>query len=120
MAPIHPNRREFFRQSSLAALSLSVLRAQEAKSVIAETSFGKVRGVDNAGIKTFKGILYGRTRQASTGSCRPSIRQNGPACGMRSSMAIALPSAIRRLSRPAAALASRLRVCPPRARIVSY
>jgi para-nitrobenzyl esterase len=33
--------------------------AQEAKYVVADTSFGKVRGVDNQGIKTFKGIPYG-------------------------------------------------------------
>lgn len=38
---------------------LQYARAQRAAFVIAETSFGKVRGVDRRGIKTFKGIPYG-------------------------------------------------------------
>lgn len=35
------------------------LNAQDANYVIAETAFGKLRGVDNNGIKIFKGIPYG-------------------------------------------------------------
>src|SRR5215471_16867766 len=59
MSPTHASRREFLRQASLTTVSFSVLRAQETKYVTAETSFGKVRGIDNGGIKTFKGIPYG-------------------------------------------------------------
>jgi para-nitrobenzyl esterase len=59
MSPIPASRREFLRQASLTTLSFSVLRAQETEYVTAETSFGKVRGIDNGGIKTFKGIPYG-------------------------------------------------------------
>jgi para-nitrobenzyl esterase len=59
MTPAHSNRREFLRQASLTTLSFSVLCGQDTKFVTAETSLGKVRGIDNAGIKTFKGIPYG-------------------------------------------------------------
>ncbi len=59
-----PSRRAFLKQSSLwLALSAGgVLRpawAQSVRYVEAETMFGRVRGVDADGIKTFKGIPYG-------------------------------------------------------------
>ena len=57
------SRRDFLKQISALAVSRSVflhgLSAQEAKFVIAETAFGKIRGVDNDGIKIFKAIPYG-------------------------------------------------------------
>jgi len=56
-------RRDFLKHISALAVSggvlLQDLTAQDAKFVIAETAFGKVRGVDNNGIKTFKGMPYG-------------------------------------------------------------
>src|SRR5712691_11864115 len=57
------NRRDFITQASLlAAASGTMLRSAVAADptfVFAETSFGRVRGVDLEGIKTFKGIPYG-------------------------------------------------------------
>ncbi|MBV8843492.1 MAG: carboxylesterase/lipase family protein [Bryobacterales bacterium] len=55
------NRRDFLRQTSLSAVCLSALRGQDAKFVVADTTFGKIRAIDNAGIKTFKGIPYAAT-----------------------------------------------------------
>ena len=56
-------RRDFLKHLSVTAVSsgflLHELNAQEANYVVAETAFGKIRGVDNNGIKTFKGIPYG-------------------------------------------------------------
>src|SRR6187399_2583628 len=58
------SRRDFIKQGSLlVALSgsgalLGRARAQT-PNVEADTTFGRVRGVDAAGIKTFKGIPYG-------------------------------------------------------------
>jgi para-nitrobenzyl esterase len=58
-----PSRRSFLRHSALAAFSSSVLldraSAQSTNYVVADTNLGKIRGVDNNGIKTFKGIPYG-------------------------------------------------------------
>jgi para-nitrobenzyl esterase len=56
-------RRDFLKQFSALTLSGAVLvphlKAEDAKFVIAETAFGKIRGIDNTGIKIFKGIPYG-------------------------------------------------------------
>ena len=56
-------RRDFLRSTALTALSGSawseIARGQDTKSVVADTTFGKIRGIDNQGIKTFKGIPYG-------------------------------------------------------------
>ena len=57
------SRRDFLKHISVLAVSGSVLvrdlSAQDTKFVVAETAFGKIRGVDNDGIKIFKGIPYG-------------------------------------------------------------
>jgi para-nitrobenzyl esterase len=53
------NRRDFVWRAALAALSTAAARAQDTSFVAAETNSGKVRGIDNQGIKTFKGIPYG-------------------------------------------------------------
>jgi para-nitrobenzyl esterase len=72
MAPTSAHtRRDFLKHISALAISGGVflhdLSAQDVKFVIAETSFGKIRGVDNNGIKIFKGIPYGGS---TTGSNR--------------------------------------------------
>ncbi len=57
------NRRKFLWNTSLIALSGFTLFdrafAQDKNFVIAETNFGKIRGVENRVIKIFKGIPYG-------------------------------------------------------------
>jgi len=52
-------RRDFLKAAALAAASARALAAADTQTITAETSFGKIRGIDNAGIKTFKGIPYG-------------------------------------------------------------
>jgi len=75
MTPTRPfsplTRRDFLKHSSAFAASsgllLHELRAQGANFVTAETTYGRIRGVDNNGIKTFKSIPYGAN---ATGSNR--------------------------------------------------
>jgi len=56
-------RRDFLKHTSAFAASSGILlrslHAQDAKFVSADTTYGKIRGVDNNGIKVFKGIPYG-------------------------------------------------------------
>jgi para-nitrobenzyl esterase len=57
------SRRDFLRESGLliAASSVGMARvfADDGSPVTVETTYGRVRGTDVAGIKTFKGIPYG-------------------------------------------------------------
>jgi para-nitrobenzyl esterase len=57
------SRRDFLGRASAAAFSSCALLesawAQAPKFVIAETSFGKIRGIDSGNIKIFKGVPYG-------------------------------------------------------------
>ena len=61
-----PSRRDFLKRGSLLALSGGVLGSvvlrpalSQPRFVEAQTSFGRVRGIDVDGIKMFKGIPYG-------------------------------------------------------------
>ena len=92
------SRREFLKQSAaLTALSAGAWwrpgAAQELRHVEAETTFGRVRGVDEGGIKTFKGIPYG----ASTAGAGRFRRPAHPAAwtGVRDALAYG-PSAPQR------------------------
>ena len=57
------SRRDFIKQAGLlAAASGTALRsvwATDARFVVGETAYGKIRGIDVEGIKIFKGIPYG-------------------------------------------------------------
>jgi para-nitrobenzyl esterase len=51
--------------TAASGLFLDGLHAQDANFVVAETAFGKIRGVDHDGIRIFKGIPYGASTSGS-------------------------------------------------------
>jgi para-nitrobenzyl esterase len=63
------SRREFLKHISAVTVArglfLDGLHAQDANFVVAETAFGKIRGVDHDGIRIFKGIPYGASTSGS-------------------------------------------------------
>jgi para-nitrobenzyl esterase len=73
-----PSRRDFLKRGSLLALSGSVLASvlrpahSQPRFVEAETAFGRVRGVDVDGVKTFKGIPYGASTAGSNRFMQPA------------------------------------------------
>ena len=80
MIPTRPfspfTRRDFLKYTSAFTVSGGVLlhdlRAQDAKFVTAETIYGRIRGVDNNGIKTFKGIPYGASTSGANRFMTPA------------------------------------------------
>jgi para-nitrobenzyl esterase len=70
------SRRHFIQRTSVLAVSTSTLfehaGAQTPNFVTAETTFGKIRGIDNNDIKTFKGIPYGASTSAANRFMPPS------------------------------------------------
>ena len=82
----YPSRRDFLKQTSAFALTSGVVLRQavaqtagDPKFVTAETAFGRIRGVDENGVKIFKGVPTEPTPQAAIGLCPPWIRRNGRA-----------------------------------------
>lgn len=69
MSSSNISRRDFLLRTSMLAFSSFALLehkgGQDLKFVIAETSFGKIRGIDNHGIRTFKGIPYGASTEGT-------------------------------------------------------
>lgn len=60
MIATNQTRRSFlFQGSALLPLSAAWLKGAEAGEVIAETAYGKIRGVETQGIRIFKGVPYG-------------------------------------------------------------
>ncbi len=90
-------RRDFLKHISAAAVSGSVLlhdlNAQDTNYVVAETAFGKIRGVDNGGIKIFKGIPYGASTTGANRFMPPA--EPGDWSGVRDALAYG-PSAPQR------------------------
>jgi para-nitrobenzyl esterase len=65
------SRREFLQAVSVAVATLPALQAAD-EFVTAETAYGRLRGVNSAGIKVFKGIPYGAST-AGKNRFRPPV-----------------------------------------------
>ena len=57
---IERSRRDFLKLAAASGVVLTTVRGADSKyDVVADTAFGKVRGVDADGIKIFRGVPYG-------------------------------------------------------------
>lgn len=69
MSTFEMNRRDFLWRTSILSVSgLSLFKyaqGRDLKYVVAETVFGKIRGVEGRGIKIFKGIPYGGSTEGA-------------------------------------------------------
>ena len=70
------SRRDFIKHAcwlvAASSAGLGRARAADAKFVVADTAFGKIRGVDVEGIKIFKGVSYGAST-AGTNRFMPPV-----------------------------------------------
>lgn len=75
----HRSRRDFLKDASFIAaasgLPFGHAWAVDPSFVTAETAFGRIRGVDAGGIKTFKGVPYGDTTAGKSRFMRPTNPQ---------------------------------------------
>ncbi|HEY6507941.1 MAG TPA: carboxylesterase family protein, partial [Vicinamibacterales bacterium] len=72
---VEHSRRDFLKQGSLALAASGLVLPQawaQSTSVEAETAFGRIRGVDVGGIKTFKAVPYGAST-AGRNRFRPPV-----------------------------------------------
>jgi hypothetical protein len=94
------SRRDFLWRTSVAAVFSSVwiepAWASNTDYVIAETSFGKVRGIESRGIKVFKGIPYG----GNTGGSNRFMPSVDPASWIGIRDALNLATALRKACLP--------------------
>ena len=57
---IERSRRDFLKLAAASGVVLTTVRGADNKyDVVADTAFGKIRGVDDDGIKIFRGVPYG-------------------------------------------------------------
>jgi hypothetical protein len=97
---LFPSRRDFLKQSAIAAAAAAWARPgfADGAAIVADTKFGKVRGVDVNGIKTFKGIPYGASTAGNNRFMPPADPTRWPSARARRKPSPAL-AATRRISR---------------------
>ena len=91
------SRRSFLTQASALIAARHIAHAEEAAAVVAETSYGKIRGALVEDIKIFKGIPYGQSTAGANRFMPP--RKPAKWSGMRDAIAYG-PSAPQTVAPP--------------------